>query len=317
MSEFRHEPVMVEEVAGYLQPGEGRVIVDGTCGGGGHAEAIMARSGESGRLICIDRDDEALDASKDRLEKYGDRVKLVKGDFENMRDILEAEGELPVDGVLLDLGVSMHQLTSGERGFSFMEDGPLDMRMDQGKGISAAELIAGADEKELARIIREYGEEKFAKRVARSIVRVRDDKGAPETTGELKRIIEKAIPRKGKERIHPATRTFMALRIAVNRELEALENVLEQLPGILEEGGRAVVISYHSLEDRLVKRGFSAHAKGCTCPPDFPQCVCGKGSAGKVLTKRPLRPSDMEVARNPAARSAKLRAFEKSTGVEK
>lgn len=307
-----HDPVMVSEVIHYLAPGPGRVIADATLGGGGHSDAVLSWAGSGGGkiklLIGIDRDPEALEAAAERLSGYGSRAVLKRGCFDDLRVILEEEGEDKVDGILLDLGASRHQLTEGRRGMSFSGDGPLDMRMDPQNGESAADLLARLDEKSLAGIIRDYGEERYARRIARAIVDKRE-KGTPlKTTGELKRLVEACVPAGKRDRIHPATRTFMALRIAVNQELDRLEAVLEIIPECLADEGRAVVISYHSLEDRLVKRSFVREAKGCICPPRLPRCVCNKSPRLEVLTRRPVRPSGEEVARNPAARSAKLRA---------
>jgi len=306
-----HEPVMVDEVFRFLAPGPGRVIVDGTLGGGGHAAAALSWAGSGGEgiklLVGIDRDPEAIGEAGARLAPFSGRVRIRQGEFERLNEILCEEGIDKVDGVLLDLGVSRHQLTAPERGFSLMSDGPLDMRMDPGSGECAAELLLRLGESELSRLIREFGEERFARRIARAVVERRDSGRPVRTTRELAELIERTVPGR-RERIHPATRTFMALRIAVNRELERLKKALAELPEALAPGGRTVVISYHSLEDRLVKRSFVEQSRSCVCPPGLPECVCGTRPRLQVLTRRPARPSVEETAKNPAARSARLRA---------
>lgn len=310
-----HEPAMVEEVMRFLAPGAGHVIVDGTLGGGGHAEKLLSWAGPGTEsiklLIGIDRDGEAIKNSQKRLERFGERAILRKANYRELKRVLADEGMEKVNGILLDLGASRHQLTDPARGFSFMEDSELDMRMDREEGRSVADLLAAIPERELADLIRRYGEDRNARRIARAIVNYREEHGRIETTGQLRSLIESASRGPKKEKIHPATRTFMALRIAVNRELEGLEEVLADLPDCLGEGGRAVIMSYHSLEDRLVKRAFAAAAKGCVCPPDIPRCVCGKKPVMRVLTRKPVTPSEEEIRINPAARSSKLRAAEK------
>ncbi len=307
---FRHEPVMVAEVLEFLVPGAGRVMVDCTLGGGGHAEALLSGVGPGGgtidRLIGIDRDPEALAAARERLSRFGERAVVERGVFDELPGILDGLGIEKADGVLMDLGASYHQLTRAERGMSFMADGPLDMRMDPEAGESAAEFVAGRSERELADVIRGFGEERHAKRIARAL-----KAHPPSTTAELRALVEKAAPSPGRSRIHPATRTFMALRIAVNRELERLEQAMENLPGVLGEGGRAVVTSYHSGEDRIVKEAIAREVRGCACPPGLPVCACGGRPRLRALTKKPVRPSQEEVTGNPAARSAKLRACER------
>jgi 16S rRNA (cytosine1402-N4)-methyltransferase len=304
-------PVLPVEVLRFLSPKPGRVYVDGTLGGAGHAAMVLEASAPDGILIGLDRDEAALGAARDRLAPFGARARLFHRNFAELAELL-AELSIPgIDGFLLDLGVSSHQLDSGERGFSFQQDAPLDMRMDTGKGETAAELVNGLSEEELSRIIREYGEERWAKRIVSFIVRARAE-AAIETTLQLSDLIKGAIPRGAwEERLHPATRTFQALRIAVNDELGSLERGVAAGLRLLKSGGRGVVISFHSLEDRIVKNTFRTLAQGCTCPKDFPRCVCGTVPQVRVLTGKPVMAADAEVAINPRARSAKLRAVEK------
>ncbi len=313
MSGFTHEPVMIPEVLSYLSPGPGHVIVDCTLGGGGYAEAVLCWTGAGGglisRLIGVDRDQDAIEASAERLSGFGERLTLKRAGFEDLPAILEEEGMETVDGIMLDLGVSRHQLTSGERGFSIKNDGPLDMRMDQTRGETAAALLSRIDQRSLERGLSQFGEERYARRISKAIIKHREHNGPLRTTGELRSVIEAAVPfNRGGSGLHPATKTFMALRIMVNHELENLAAALEAIPGCLADGGRAVALSYHSLEDRLVKESFRQEAKGCTCPPAFPECVCGREPTLKILTKKPMTPGNEETSRNPAARSAKLRA---------
>lgn len=314
MKDRFHEPVLVSEVIEYLAPGDGKVMVDATIGGGGHARAVLDRPGAGGgmieKLIGIDLDPEALDFAAGRLKEHQSRVSLHQGSFEDLPGILAKEGLEKVDGVLLDLGVSLHQLTKPERGFGIREDGPLDMRMDPAEGESAAGLLKRLGEKEMADLIYKYGEERFSRRIARAIVQRREEGRPVETTGELARLVERAVSGK-RGKIHPATRTFQALRIAVNRELSRLETALCDIPGLLAPEGRAVIISYHSLEDRRVKQSFQKEAKGCTCPPGQPVCTCEARTRLQVLTRKPVRPGEDEIGKNPAARSARLRAARK------
>lgn len=311
MAEFRHIPVLPAEVLRYLAPRPGGVYLDGTVGGGGHAALVLEASAPDGMLIGLDRDPAALAAARERLAPFGGRARLFQRNFAELEEILAELGIAGIDGFLLDLGVSSHQLDVGERGFSFQQDAPLDMRMDTTGGETAAELVNRLPEEELARIIREYGEERWAKRIAAFIVRARGE--APiGTTMRLADVIKGAIPRGAwEERLHPATRTFQALRIAVNDELGSLERGLAMGFRLLKSGGRGVVISFHSLEDRIVKNTFRGLAQGCTCPRDFPRCVCGKTPLVKVLTGKPVMAGDAELKANPRARSAKLRAVEK------
>ncbi|RNC72651.1 MAG: 16S rRNA (cytosine(1402)-N(4))-methyltransferase RsmH [Desulfuromonadales bacterium] len=311
MAEFGHRSVMPDEVLAHLAPRPGGVYVDGTLGGAGHARLILEASAPDGVLVGFDRDPAALAAAGERLDTYGGRVRLVHGNYAEMASALSGMGFGAIDGFILDLGVSSHQLDTAERGFSFQVDAPLDMRMDTDGKVTAADLVNELSEDELVRIIREYGEERWAKRIASFIVKARQQ-GAIESTLNLVDIVKGAIPRaKWEERIHPATRTFQALRIAVNDELGSLERGLDAGLGLLSPGGRGVVISFHSLEDRIVKTTFRRFAQGCTCPKDFPRCVCGGRPRLRILTGRPVMAGDDEVAENPRARSAKLRAVEK------
>ena len=308
---FVHASVLPAEVLAYLAPRSGGVYVDGTLGGGGHSRLILEASAPDGVLIGFDRDPSALAAAGERLSSYGDRVRLVRGNYGEMAEALNNLGIDAVDGFLLDIGVSSHQLDTAERGFSFQTDAPLDMRMDPDAGTTAATLVNELAEDELARIIRDYGEECWAKRVASFIAKARQEKEI-ESTLQLVDIVKGAIPRGAwEERIHPATRTFQALRIAVNDELGSLERGLAAGIELLAPGGRGVVISFHSLEDRIVKNTFRRYAQGCTCPKDFPRCVCGGKPRLRILTGRPVVAGEAEVAENPRARSAKLRAVEK------
>ena len=299
---FEHKTVLLDEAVGLLEPKEGKLIVDGTLGGGGHAQAILARGA---RVLGVDRDPRALAAAKERLSGEG-RFEAVQGNFGELEAILSARGQLPVDGVMLDLGVSSPQFDVAERGFSFSKEGPLDMRMGDA-GPTAAELIAEADEKELAQVLREFGEEPFARPIARELKR-----SLPQTTKAAAEAVARAVPRKAwPKRIHVATRTFQALRIWVNDELGALERLLDSLPRLLGPGGRCAIISFHSLEDRRVKDAFRELEGRCTCPPGLPVCVCGAKGSFRVLTKKAVAASEDEIAQNPRARSAHLRAVEK------
>lgn len=311
MAGFRHIPVLPEEVLRFLAPKPGGIYLDGTVGGAGHSALILESSAPDGILVGLDRDPEALAAARMKLSPYGERVRLFHRNYDGLAEVIAGLGFPGIDGFLLDLGVSSHQLDSGERGFSFQQDAPLDMRMDAGRGESAADLVNGLSEAELARIIGEYGEERWAKRVAAFITRARQEVPI-ETTARLVDIIKGAIPRGAwEERLHPATRTFQALRIAVNDELGSLERGMAAGLRLLNKGGRGVIISFHSLEDRLVKNGFRSAAKGCTCPKNLPRCVCNAVPQVKILTGKPITAGDTEVRVNPRARSAKLRAVEK------
>ena len=306
-----HRPVLLAEVVGSLQPKPGNTLVDATLGAGGHAEALLEQLGEDGLLIGIDRDRSALDIAAERLRKFGSRFTPIHGAHEDLIDLLRDQGTFAVDGILADLGVSSMQLDSAERGFSFRFDGPLDMRMDRSHGITAAELLETVSMDDLTRDLRVYGEEKLARRIARAIVRHRETHPI-RTTMELANLVtEVAGPRARQYRIHPATRTFQALRIRVNGEIEGIEKFITDAVSMLRIGGRIAVISFHSLEDRAVKLAMRALANRCTCPRDLPLCACGRENFLKVITGRPRTPLDEEVHTNPRARSAKLRIGER------
>ncbi|MDA8428647.1 MAG: 16S rRNA (cytosine(1402)-N(4))-methyltransferase RsmH [Geobacteraceae bacterium] len=311
MDTFRHQSVMPEEVIQFLDPRPGGVYLDGTLGGGGHARLILERCTPGGMLVGIDQDREALRATGQRLAEFGSSARLVHGNFGELDRHLDSLGVVALDGFILDIGVSSHQLDSGNRGFSFQHDAPLDMRMDTSQGRTAAELLNELPEQELERIIWEYGEDRWAKRIASFIVKARLE--APIAgTFQLVDIIKGAVPKaKWDERIHPATRTFQAIRIAVNRELENLEKGLRAAINRLKPGGRGVVISFHSLEDRIVKHIFREYTTGCTCPRNLPVCVCTNRPQVKVLTSRPVMAGNAEIGENPRSRSAKLRSVEK------
>jgi 16S rRNA (cytosine1402-N4)-methyltransferase len=311
MLDFRHAPVMPKEALDLLAPRSPGIYVDGTLGGGGHSRLILEASSPDGVLYGFDRDKSALTAASLKLAEYGSRFNPVHSNFAAMTDSLKSSGVTGIDGFLLDLGVSSHQLDTIERGFSFQTDAPLDMRMDNGSGATAADLVNELPESELTRIIRDYGEERWAQRIARFIVTARSENPL-KTTMHLVDIIKGAIPNGAwEERLHPATRTFQALRIATNDELGSLERGLAAGIALLKPGGRGVIISFHSLEDRIVKHTFRELAKGCICPRQLPLCVCGNVPQVKILTSRALRPDDSETASNPRARSARLRAVEK------
>lgn len=309
--EFKHTSVLLTETIENLSIRPSGIYLDGTLGGGGHACEVAKRLTEGGRLIGIDQDEDAIAAAGERLLPYQERVTLVRDNYVNAPQILGSLGISQVDGILLDLGVSSYQLDNEERGFSYRYDTALDMRMDKRQALSAREIINGYSEAELYRVIRDYGEEQFAKNIAKHIAAVRKDK-LIETTGELNEIIKAAIPAKMRAAGgHPSKRTFQAIRIECNRELEVLKSSLDELIGLLLPGGRLCVITFHSLEDRIVKTAFRKNENPCTCPPDFPMCVCGKVSQGRVVTKKPILPSEREIAENKRAGSAKLRVFEK------
>ena len=310
MSEFTHRPVLLDEcIEGLNIRGEGAYL-DGTLGRAGHSEQIVRRL-TSGRLICVDRDRAALDAARERLAPWLDRVELVHSNFDRVDEILDRLSVSGVDGMLFDLGVSSPQLDDGTRGFSYMQDAPLDMRMDREEGLTAAEVVNSWPREELRRIIAQYGEERYAPQIAGAIARRRADKPI-ETTLELVEIIRGAMPPKAlREKQHPAKRTFQAIRIAVNDELACVERMLRGAVPRLNRGGRLAVITFHSLEDRIVKTGLAEFARGCTCPPDFPVCVCGRTPEIRLVNKKPILPGPGEIEENSRARSAKLRVAEK------
>lgn len=307
--EFSHKSVLLKEAVDALRIRENGIYVDGTAGGGGHALEIAKRLSEKGRLIAIDRDIEAIKASSLRLKAFTDRATVVQDNYGNFEEVLDREGIGLVDGILLDLGVSSHQFDDPERGFSYRFDAPLDMRMDQREEISAYEVVNGYSESELYRIIRDYGEDGFAKNIAKHIVG-RREKAPIRTTFELSDTIKAAIPARVRERGgHPAKQTFQAIRIEVNGELKVLENTLERMMNRLNTEGRLAVITFHSLEDRIVKQMFRTWEKPCTCPPDFPVCVCGKLPKGR--TEKPVTATREEIEDNPRSESARLRVFER------
>ena len=310
MSEFTHRPVLLQECVEALNIRPEGVYLDGTLGRAGHSEQIVKRL-TTGRLICVDRDQTALDAARERLAPWMDRTTLVHSNFDQVDAILDKLSLSGVDGMLFDLGVSSPQLDDGSRGFSYMADAPLDMRMDREEGLTAADIVNRWPQEELRRIISQYGEERCAPQIAGAIVRRRRDKPVS-TTLELVEIIKSAMPAKAlREKQHPAKRTFQAIRIAVNDELASVERMLQRAVPRLNQGGRLAVITFHSLEDRVVKTGLAGFARGCTCPPDFPVCVCGKTPDIRLVNKKPILPSQREVEENPRARRAKLRAAEK------
>lgn len=308
---FKHNPVLLEEVLEGLNIKPDGIYVDGTLGGAGHSYEICSRL-KGGRLIGIDQDEDAVKAASERLKEFGDIVSIVKSNYENVDPVLKELGIKEVDGILLDLGVSSYQLDTPERGFSYRNDAPLDMRMDRERDLTAADVVNTYSEYDLFRIIRDYGEDRFAKNIAKHIVIERAKKKI-ETTFELNEIVKASIPAKVRETGgHPSKRTFQAIRIELNRELEVLENSLEKMIDLLKPGGRLCIITFHSLEDRIVKTAFNKAENPCTCPPEFPVCVCGKKSKGKHLTKKAVLPTEKEQEENPRSKSSKLRIFEKS-----
>ncbi len=308
---FHHVPVLFDEVMEWMDPQPDGVYADGTLGGGGHSEGILRLSGGKATLYGIDRDEEAIAAASARLRDYPG-FQAIHGNFHDAAQLLKAAGAPPLTGALLDLGVSSHQLDVGERGFSYHEDAPLDMRMDRSGGITAAEYLAQVSEQEFRRILTEYGEEKWAARIAQIFVEKRAEKPIL-TTSDLVAIVDAAIPKavRRKDDGHPARRTFQAVRIAVNDELAPLEKALEDFVSLLAPGGRLLVITFHSLEDRITKNTFRCLQNPCTCPPKMPVCVCGKKPLGKALAGGAVKPSRQETDDNPRARSAKLRVFER------
>lgn len=309
--EFAHIPVMLNECLEGLNIKADGTYVDGTVGGAGHSIEIVKRLSENGRLICVDKDEDALKAAGERLAPYKDRVTFIHDDYKNLVNELDSIGVGKVDGILLDLGVSSYQLDNAERGFSYMKDAPLDMRMDRSQRISAHEVVNGYTESELARILFDYGEEKLARQIARNIVRARSEKPI-ETTLELAKIVEDTYPAKTRWKFgHPAKRTFQAIRIEVNDELSSLGEAVTAMARRLEKGGRMVVITFHSLEDRIVKSAFKELSLACTCPPDFPVCVCGKVQEVELVNKKPITASEEELENNSRSQSAKLRVIEK------
>ena len=309
---FKHTSVLLEETISSLNIRPEGIYVDGTMGGAGHGSEIAKRLIGGGRYIGIDQDEAAIQAASERLAPWEDRVTLVRSNYERFEEILEELGISRVDGVLLDLGVSSYQLDTASRGFSYREDAPLDMRMDQRNPLTARDIINTYSEAELYRMIRDYGEDPFAKNIAKHIVK-RREQSPIETTLQLAEIIKEAIPARVRAGGgHPAKRTFQAVRIECNRELEVLENTLDSMIEHLTPGGRIAVITFHSLEDRIVKNCFRRNENPCICPPEFPVCVCGRKSRGRVVTKKPILPSREEQESNSRSQSAKLRVFERS-----
>lgn len=308
---FVHKSVLLDETIENLKIQPDGIYVDGTLGGGGHSYEIASRL-QGGRLIGIDQDDAAIAAATERLAPFSEKVTIVRSNYVNMKTVLEQQGIASVDGILLDLGVSSYQLDTVERGFTYKVDTPLDMRMDRRQTISAREIVNDYSEKELFRVIRDYGEDPFAKNIAKHIVQERA-KAPIETTGQLNEIIKAAIPAKMRATGgHPSKRTYQAIRIECNHELDVLKNSLDTMIDLLNPGGRLCIITFHSLEDRIVKSAFKRRENPCTCPPEFPVCVCGKKSAGKVITRKPILPEAAELEENSRSKSAKLRVFEKT-----
>ena len=309
--EFKHKSVLLDETIESLNIKPNGIYVDGTLGGGGHSYEIAKRLTDGGRLIGIDQDEDAIRAAKERLSEFADRVTIVRDNYCNMPKVLDELGISKVDGILLDIGVSSYQLDEAERGFTYKQDAPLDMRMDQREEMTAKDIVNGYSEEDLYRIIRDYGEDKFAKNIAKHIVQARQIKPV-ETTFELDEIIKAAIPMKFRATGgHPAKKTFQAIRIELNRELEVLDESIDAMTDLLNDNGRLCIITFHSLEDRIVKTRFRKNENPCTCPPDFPVCVCGKKPKGKVITRKPIVPDEEELEENKRAKSSKLRVFER------
>ena len=310
--EFVHKSVLLNETIDGLNIQPDGIYVDGTLGGGGHAYEVCRRLGDKGSIVGIDQDAAAIEAAGNRLKDFGEKVTIVRSNNCDMKSKLHELVIDKVDGIVLDLGVSSYQLDTAERGFSYREDAPLDMRMDTRQKMTARDIVNDYEEMELYRVIRDYGEDKFAKNIAKHIVAARKVKPI-ETTGELTEIIRASIPMKYQKKSgHPAKRTFQAIRIELNRELEVLKDSLDDMIDLLNPGGRLCIITFHSLEDRIVKSAFRKNENPCTCPSDFPVCVCGKVSKGSILTRKPILPSEEEMEENSRAKSAKLRIFERS-----
>ncbi len=309
--DFHHKSVLLKECIDSLCIRPDGIYADGTLGGGGHSLEICRRLSDKGRLIGIDQDGDAIEAAAGRLSEFADRVTIVRSNYCDMRLRLAELGITSIDGVILDLGVSSYQLDEADRGFSYRADAPLDMRMDQRQQLSARDVVNLYSETELTRIIRDYGEDRFAKNIAHNIVRARAEKSI-ETTGELIHVIKESIPAKFRAKEgHPAKRTFQAIRIEVNRELDVLRDSLDDMIDLLNDGGRICVITFHSLEDRIVKECFRRNENPCTCPPQLPVCVCGNVPKGRVITRKPIIPGEEEMEENPRSQSAKLRVFER------
>ncbi len=308
---FEHKSVLLKETVDGLNIRPDGIYADGTLGGGGHSFEVCRRLGEKGSIVGIDQDAAAIEAAGGRLKDFGVKVTIVRSNYCDMKSRLHELGIDKVDGIILDLGVSSYQLDTADRGFSYREDAPLDMRMDTRQAMTARDIVNDYSEMELYRVIRDYGEDKFARNIARHIVTAREKKPI-ETTGQLTEIIRKSIPMKyQKKGGHPAKRTFQAVRIELNRELEVLRDSLDDMIELLNPGGRLCIITFHSLEDRIVKSAFKKNENPCVCPPDFPVCVCGKVSKGSIVTRKPILPSREEMESNSRSKSAKLRIFER------
>ena len=308
--EFKHKSVLLNETIDGLNIKPDGIYVDGTLGGGGHAYEVCRRLGEKGSIVGIDQDAAAIEAASARLKDFGEKVTIVRSNYCDMKSKLHELGIDKVDGIVLDLGVSSYQLDTAERGFSYREDAPLDMRMDTRQKMTARDIVNDYTEADLYRVIRDYGEDKFAKNIAKHIVQARAVKPV-ETTAELSEIIRASIPMKFQKKSgHPAKRTFQAIRIELNRELDVLRDSLDDMIDLLNPGGRLCIITFHWLEERIVKSAFRKNENPCTCPPDFPVCVCGKKSKGSIITKKPILPSEEELEYNSRSKSAKLRIFE-------
>lgn len=308
---FEHKSVLLEETIDSLDIKPDGIYVDGTLGGGGHASQVCRRLGDGGRLIGIDQDQDAIEAASERLSEFGGKVTIVRENYQKIKQILHDLGIEKADGIYLDLGVSSYQLDTAKRGFTYREDAPLDMRMDVRNPVTAADIVNEYEEMELYRIIRDYGEEKFAKNIAKHMVQARQEKRI-ETTGQLTEIIKAAVPMKMRATGgHPAKRTFQALRIELNHELDVLSDSIDTMIDLLKPGGRLSIITFHSLEDRIVKNRFRQNENPCICPAGFPVCVCGRSSKGKVITRKPIIPSQREIEENKRAKSSKLRVFQR------
>lgn len=309
--EFKHISVLLDETIDSLNIKPDGIYVDGTLGGGGHSLEICKRLGANGRLIGIDQDMDAINAASKRLIDYKDKINIVHSNYQDIESCLGELSICGVDGIVLDLGVSSYQLDNVDRGFTYREDTPLDMRMDQSQTRTAKDIVNGYSEMELFRVIRDYGEDGFAKNIAKHIVKAREE-GPIETTGQLNEIIKAAIPAKVRQGTgHPSKKTFQAIRIELNQELEVLENSIDKMIDLLNPGGRLSIITFHSLEDRIVKNLFRRNMNPCICPPSFPVCTCGQAPKGKIITRKPIIPSDEEISDNKRAKSSKLRVFEK------
>ena len=311
--EFEHIPVLLNETIDSLAIKPDGIYVDGTLGGAGHSYHICEHLGENGRLIGIDQDEEAIAAATRRLEPFADKVTIVRSNYVNMKNVLAELGINRVDGILLDIGVSSHQLDDADRGFTYKDDdAPLDMRMDNRQSLTAEVVVNEYSESELFHIIKDYGEDQFAKNIAKHIVRMRNEIGRITTTGQLVEAVKAAVPMKFRATGgHPAKQTFQAIRIEVNKELDVLENSIDDMIELLNDGGRLSIITFHSLEDRIVKNGFKKNVDVCTCPPNFPVCVCGNKPKGVIITRKPIVPTEEELEVNKRAKSSKLRVFER------